>query len=764
MKPSIRFFFNRSSIKIPLMVMITLCCAFTTRSQVEDFDRTSLMEFEMPDEPASYPGGIEAFYQFIKENMIYPLSARKDNIQGKLFVSFVVGTDGLIEPSTIRIAKSLTISCDGEALRVIKQSSTKWMPAKKNGKAMRQLFTLPIEFKLDDLYQRHGDFETVKPMKTAVIVSAEKKSDFGWNIYSDIKIEEKIDRALPGDSVEVVGWAPFLYLINFKSSLGYIYYKALKVTSEMKSLSEKLTRESSTWQSEIDRADSLRIKKLEQTWLPLINRFRMDKSQQKKLIEKDSLELVGNPMTFLQFTSTAKSLSVGECAVVDLSFYVNERNQIRLQFYELGKQLAEIHLKGLRKDHCWVASNNVSDIVSVIKKIGQQKYFVYNIYTASYCPFKAIPLNFESMKLDMAQMKVGNSKEVEKMITYATKPLSIKVNGLPENTAVTTSDLFKFTGDFALADTISAEKVQTGESATYKLSIQGRGLTFPLLPPKLSEDGFSSTLIDESNADTIIHNTYYSRKIFTFSILFTKSGRYDFSKKITYSFFNPKTKRVTRLIGKSKIDVIQSGLVLGKTRLPSLKKSSMVIMDVSQSMLVEDYSPNRLVAVEQGLIKFFERSANCDIGLIVFGGSAKVIEIEKDKFCYSEPLIRSLDQGLVEKGTAIGDAIWLALHSFNQNNSSEKKIVLIGDGDNTSGFLTPTAVIEMALKYRVSIYTIGVGTSGLAQYGVDYFGRPQMVDNTFSDKDFKKISLATGGRYYWAKDSGSITSILKEIF
>jgi Ca-activated chloride channel homolog len=101
---------------------------------------------------------------------------------------------------------------------------------------------------------------------------------------------------------------------------------------------------------------------------------------------------------------------------------------------------------------------------------------------------------------------------------------------------------------------------------------------------------------------------------------------------------------------------------------------------------------------------------------------------------------------------------------MSQSNSPGKKIVLIGDGDNTAGFLTPTAVIEMALKYKVTIYTIGVGTLGLVQYGVDYFGRPQMVDNTFSDKDFKKIALATGGRYYWAKDAGSITSILREIF
>jgi TonB family protein len=760
-----QFLKNRIVGKMALLTMIALQGLLTTQAQVVDGSQVNQMQFEIPDIPASYPGGLEAFRQYLSKKIIYPSDARRDNTEGKLFVSFVIGIDGLIESPSLRIVKSLSTSCDREALRVMSLSNTQWEPAKKNGKATRQLFIIPIEFKLGEFNQRQGDLEIVKPMKTVVIELPRKKSEPGWNVYSNTKMEKKIWRAMPGDSIEIIGWAPLLYFIKFNTGVGYIPYKALQVTTELKDLNERVIAESASWQAEIDRIDSLRMRQREQTWLPLIEKFGMSENQQKKLSENDSSELVSSPTTFLKLTSTNKSLTVGDCAIIDLSFYVKEGNKIRIQFYDLGKQLGELQQKGLRKDNCWVASNNISDIAGVVKNIGQQKYFVYTIYKASYCPYEAIPLVFESLKLDIAQIKTGNSNEIEKLITYNTKPLAIKVNQLPVNTSVTGSDLFQFTGDFALTDTILTERVRIGESAIYKVSIQGKGLTFPLLPPQLSGDGYSSTLRDEINSDTIINNTYFSKKTFTYSLIFTKAGEYDFSKKICYSFFNPRTKKVTKLSGKSKIDLIQREAVQGKyALLPTNKKNKLVILDVSQSMSVEDYSPNRLVAVEEGLINFFKSSATCDIGLIIFGGSAKEIEIKNDKSCYSEDQIRSLDRGLVNNGTAIGDAIWMGLHTLNQNNSSAGKIVLIGDGDNTAGFLTPTAVIKVALKYKVKIYTIGVGTTGMAQFGVDFHGQPQMVDNTFSDKDLKKMALATGGKYYWAKDAGSISSFLKEIF
>ncbi|MFN8888041.1 MAG: vWA domain-containing protein, partial [Cyclobacteriaceae bacterium] len=109
-------------------------------------------------------------------------------------------------------------------------------------------------------------------------------------------------------------------------------------------------------------------------------------------------------------------------------------------------------------------------------------------------------------------------------------------------------------------------------------------------------------------------------------------------------------------------------------------------------------------------------------------------------------------------------AIRVALKSMNADPNEKKKIVIIGDGDNTAGLLSPALASELAKKKNVAIYAIGVGSKGLVKFGKDHFGKPRFVDNSFSDEDFKKISLATGGKYYWAKDAVAIAEILQEIF
>jgi Ca-activated chloride channel family protein len=129
-------------------------------------------------------------------------------------------------------------------------------------------------------------------------------------------------------------------------------------------------------------------------------------------------------------------------------------------------------------------------------------------------------------------------------------------------------------------------------------------------------------------------------------------------------------------------------------------------------------------------------------------------------------LTNSLDtisSNLNRNGTAIGDAIWLAKNSFAKTKLP-KKLVIIGDGDNTAGHLPPKFAAELALKDNIRIYTIGVGNKGLVPYGRDVSGKPNMIDDTFTDKDFKVISSITNGQYYWAKDEKEVTRILELIF
>ncbi|WP_051203563.1 energy transducer TonB [Hugenholtzia roseola] len=101
--------------------------------------------FEIVENPATFPGGTDKFYEYIGKNLEYPKVARRMDIQGKVFVSFVVDKDGSL--SDVKIVKGLHESCDAEALRVVK-SSPKWQPAKQRGKAVRYRMTIPIVFKL----------------------------------------------------------------------------------------------------------------------------------------------------------------------------------------------------------------------------------------------------------------------------------------------------------------------------------------------------------------------------------------------------------------------------------------------------------------------------------------------------------------------------------------------------------------------------------------------------------------------------------------
>jgi TonB family protein len=104
--------------------------------------------FSVVDEPATPEGGIPTFYQYISENMDYPVDAKKSGTQGKVFIEFIVNADGTISDS--RILKGIGKGCDEEALRVMRASPA-WIPAKLNGKFVRQKMVMPFNFQLGDV-------------------------------------------------------------------------------------------------------------------------------------------------------------------------------------------------------------------------------------------------------------------------------------------------------------------------------------------------------------------------------------------------------------------------------------------------------------------------------------------------------------------------------------------------------------------------------------------------------------------------------------
>jgi Ca-activated chloride channel homolog len=147
---------------------------------------------------------------------------------------------------------------------------------------------------------------------------------------------------------------------------------------------------------------------------------------------------------------------------------------------------------------------------------------------------------------------------------------------------------------------------------------------------------------------------------------------------------------------------------------------------------------------------------NCDIGLILFGGEAKHFVSSNPDKCYTRRFVDSIGFMFDPRGTAIGDAIWLAKNSYVKDSQS-KKLVIIGDGDNTAGRITPELAATVAKKFNIAIYTIGIGTAGLVPFGVDSSGNPNMIENTFTDKDLKLISSITNGKFTGQKTNRNLT-------
>jgi TonB family protein len=133
------------SIKWMLLIYgIVLVLAFSANAQEKPAKQETNSEM---DEMPEYKGGQEALFQFVKDNIVFPEEAKKNGVQGKVFVSFVIDEFGAVTES--RITRSVNPVLDKEALRVVKQMS-EWVPGKKEGKPVKVSMTLPIMFALDD--------------------------------------------------------------------------------------------------------------------------------------------------------------------------------------------------------------------------------------------------------------------------------------------------------------------------------------------------------------------------------------------------------------------------------------------------------------------------------------------------------------------------------------------------------------------------------------------------------------------------------------
>jgi len=186
-------------------------------------------------------------------------------------------------------------------------------------------------------------------------------------------------------------------------------------------------------------------------------------------------------------------------------------------------------------------------------------------------------------------------------------------------------------------------------------------------------------------------------------------------------------------------------------------------LDVSPSMLARDFKPDRLEAAKNVATAFVSSRENDNIGLVLFAEESFTgVPMTMDREILTN-YISSIEMGMLGNATAIGDGIATSVNRLKNSSTKSKIIILLTDGSNNTGVVAPVTAAELAKKYGIKIYTIGIGTNGMAPYPQqNYFGQIEYVPQevVIDEATLKEIASLTGGRYFRATGN----NVLKEIF
>lgn len=205
------------------------------------------------------------------------------------------------------------------------------------------------------------------------------------------------------------------------------------------------------------------------------------------------------------------------------------------------------------------------------------------------------------------------------------------------------------------------------------------------------------------------------------------------------------------------------------TRTSSTRGIDIVMaIDVSASMLARDFEPNRLEAVKNVAEEFIKGRPGDRIGLVVFAGeSFTKTPITSDKSIVNEALENIEYNNVLENGTAIGSGLATSVNRLKDSKAESKVIILLTDGVNNAGFIDPKTASELATEFGIKVYTIGVGSNGMAlsPVAITPNGRFQFgnVQVEIDEDLLKSIAAQTGGEYFRATDNEKLEQIYSQI-
>ncbi len=259
----------------------------------------------------------------------------------------------------------------------------------------------------------------------------------------------------------------------------------------------------------------------------------------------------------LALTTNKDEVYVGEGVTTTLSFLVADNNRAPMQFYELGRQLAEI-LKKLKPTSCWEENFNIENIEGEHIEINGKGYTQYKIYQASFYPLNTQPIVFPSVGLEMIKFKVAKNPSFfgqnrqEDFKTFYSKAKTINVKELPPHPL---KDMVSV-GDYRLDEKISFTELETGQSASYEFRIFGEGNISAIEKPVLTKDNvFDFYEPNVRQSVTSEGNRVTGTKSFNYFLIPKEPGTYPLKNYFQWVFFNPSTKKYDTLASQYTLNV-----------------------------------------------------------------------------------------------------------------------------------------------------------------------------------------------------------------
>jgi hypothetical protein len=259
----------------------------------------------------------------------------------------------------------------------------------------------------------------------------------------------------------------------------------------------------------------------------------------------------------LALSTSKDEVYTGEGFTATLSFLVADNNRAPMQFYELGKQLADI-LKKIKPSNCWEENFNIENIEGEPIEIGGKGYTQYKIYQATFYPLNTQPVVFPSVGLEMIKFKVAKNPSFfgqnrqEDFKKFYSRPKTVRVKELPPHPMRDAVAV----GDYRLEERLATNTPATGQSVSYEFNIYGEGnisaIERPVLKKDAAFDFYEPNIRQNVNRE---NSRVTGAKSFSYFMIPKEPGNYKLKDYFQWVFFNPNTKKYDTLMSKQELNV-----------------------------------------------------------------------------------------------------------------------------------------------------------------------------------------------------------------